>query len=119
MKLLFDQNLSSDDLIERLDDLWPGSCHVRDPSLGLIDAHNKTYDYEIWDYARRHGFAVVTTDKGFRKRSREHGHPPKVILMAGNLKNQEPGRILRHRYDDLLAFQESEEGVLDLRRAPP
>ena len=47
MKLLFDQNLSSDDLTERLDDLWPGSCHVRDPSLGLLDADNKTYDDEI------------------------------------------------------------------------
>lgn len=115
MKLLFDQNLSSDDLIERLDDLWPGSCHVRDPSLGLIDADNKTYDDEIWDYARRHGFAVVTTDKGFRKRSRESGHPPKVVLMpTGNRTKEEVERAIREQHEDLLAFQTTEQGILEL-----
>lgn len=115
MKLLFDQNLSSDDLIERLDDLWPGSCHVRDPSLGLIDAHNKTCDDEIRDYAMRRGFAVVTTDKGFRKRSRESGHPPKVVLMpTGSRAKEEVERAIREQHEDLLAFQESEQGILEL-----
>lgn len=116
MKLLFDQNLSSDDLIERLDDLWPGSCHVRDPSLGLIDADNKTNDDEIWDYARRHGFAVVTTDKkDFRRLARELGHPPKVILMpTGNRTLEEIERAIREQHEDLLALQESEQGVLEL-----
>lgn len=110
MKLLFDQNLSSDDLIERLDDLWPGSCHVRDRSLGLIDAANKTYDDEILAYAGRHGLAVVTTDKGFPKQSREFGDPPKVILMpTGNCGIEEVERILRERYGDLLAFHTNEK----------
>ena len=109
MKLLFDQNLSSDDLIRRLDDLWPGSCHVRDRSLGLIDAHNKTYDDEILAYARRHGFAVVTTDKGFPKQSREFGDPPKVIVMpSGNCGIDEVERILRERYEVLLSFDHNE-----------
>ena len=116
MKLLFDQNLSSDDLIERLDDLWPGSCHVRDPILGLIDADNKTDDDEIWDYARRHGFAVVTTDKkDFRRLAHELGHPPKVILMpTGNRRKEEIERAIREQHEDLLAFQKSEQGVLEL-----
>lgn len=109
MKLLFDQNLSSDDLMERLDDLWPGSCHVRNPSLGLIDAHNKTYDDEILVYARRHGFAVVTTDKGFPKQSRDLGDPPKVIVMpTGNCGIEEVERILRERYGALLRFHNNE-----------
>ena len=109
MKLLFDQNLSSPDLIERLDDLWPGSCRVTDRSLRLIDADNKTYDPEILAYARRHGFAVVTTDKGFPKQSREFGDLPKVILMAtGNCGIEEIERILRERYGDLVAFHNNE-----------
>lgn len=116
MKLRFDQNLSSDDLMERLDDLWPGSCHVRDPSLGLIGADNKTYDPEIFDYAGRHGFAVVTTNKDdFRRLNREFGHPPKVILMpTGNRTTDEVERAFREQHTDLLAFQNNDEGVLEL-----
>ena len=114
MKLLFDQNLSSQDLIERLDDLWPGSRHVRDRSVGLIDADYKTYDDEIFDYAGRHGLAVVTTDKkDFLKLSRERGHPPKVILMpTGNCGIEEIERILRERYRDLLAFHNNERAAV-------
>ena len=112
MKLLFDQNLSAE-LKDELRDLFPGSLHISDVRPVSAD------DEEIWEYARRYEFAIASTDKGFRNRSREYGHPPKVILMAGNLNKQEPGRILRHRYDDLLAFHENENGVLDLRRDPP
>lgn len=116
MKLLFDQNLSSDGLIERLDDLWPGSCHVRDPSLGLIDADNKTNDHEIWDYARVHGFVIATTDSDFHTLSRKLGHPPKVVwIRPGNLKPQEIVRMLHEKHHDLLAFHKSDEGLFELK----
>jgi len=113
MKLLFDQNLSHH-LTHRLRDLYPGSLHVTNPDLGLIDANDKTDDGEIWEYARRHTMSIATTDKGFCKRSRESGHPPKVIQMPGNCTKEETERILRERYGDLLAFGKNEQGVLDL-----
>lgn len=53
MTLLFDQNLSHR-LLAALEDLFPGSLHVR--LLGLAEADDAT----IWDYAKTHGLIIVT-----------------------------------------------------------
>ncbi len=44
MKLLFDQNLSPG-LVAALDDVYPGSIHVRDVGLQSAD------DDAVWSYA--------------------------------------------------------------------
>jgi predicted nuclease of predicted toxin-antitoxin system len=59
MKLLFDENLSRK-LVELVRDKFPGSVHVT--QVGLSSG---TSDREIWDYAKRRGFAVVTADTDF------------------------------------------------------
>ncbi len=59
MKLLFDQNLSYR-LPELLKTLYPDSAHVS--SIGLRDAS----DSEIWDYAKEHGFVIVSKDSDFQ-----------------------------------------------------
>lgn len=118
MKLLFDQNLSLY-LKEMLRDLFPWSRHVMDQDVGLKYEVDKTDDYEIWEYARLHELTIVTTDRGFRKRSYELGHPPRVILMPGNCRTEEIERILRERHDELIAFHKNEIGVLDLHAALP
>jgi hypothetical protein len=69
MKLLFDQNLSPR-LPAWLADLFPGSGHVAD--LGLDQAS----DDDVWDYARVHGFAIVTKDADYADLSVLRGHPP-------------------------------------------
>ena len=61
MKLLFDQNVSPW-LCRTLSDLFPGSAQVRD--LGLREAD----DTIVWEYAARHGFAIVAKDADFRQR---------------------------------------------------
>ena len=48
MKLLFDHNLSPR-LVDRLDDLYPGSQHVFLLEMGEAD------DRQIWDYAKQNG----------------------------------------------------------------
>jgi predicted nuclease of predicted toxin-antitoxin system len=78
MKLLFDQNLSPR-LPRLLADLYPNSVHVRE--IGLRDAS----DAEIWEYAKRNGFVVVSKDSDFQQRSLLYGHPPKFVwLRVGN-----------------------------------
>lgn len=62
MKLLFDQNLSPR-LAQRLRDLYPGSLHVRDAGLESAD------DVAVWEYAREHGFTLVSKDSDFRQMS--------------------------------------------------
>jgi predicted nuclease of predicted toxin-antitoxin system len=58
MKLIFDQNLSPH-LVQRLDDLFPGSAHVQ--SLGLDCAS----DDEVWEFAKLDGLAIVTKDEDY------------------------------------------------------
>jgi len=78
MKLLFDQNLSPR-LPQLLADIYADSIHVRE--VGLRDA----VDAAIWDYARLHGFAIVSKDSDFQQRSLLYGSPPKFIwLRVGN-----------------------------------
>jgi predicted nuclease of predicted toxin-antitoxin system len=78
MKLLFDQNVSPR-LVRRLADIYPDSLHVRE--VGLRDAD----DAEIWEYAKLHGFTIVSKDWDFQQRSLLYGHPPKFIwLRVGN-----------------------------------
>lgn len=78
MKLLFDQNLSPR-LPRLLEDIYAGSVHVRE--IGLRDAN----DIVIWEYAKQHGFAIVSKDSDFQQRSLLYGSPPKFIwLRVGN-----------------------------------
>ncbi len=89
MKLLFDQNLSHR-LPARLADLFPQSAHVR------VVALDHAPDDQIWEYARIHGFCVVTQDSDFAERSRLRGAPPKVVwLRCGNCTPQQVEAILR------------------------
>ena len=78
MKLLFDQNLSPR-LPGLLADIYADSIHVRE--VGLRDGD----DLVIWEYAKQHGYAIVSKDSDFQQRSLLHGAPPKFIwLRVGN-----------------------------------
>lgn len=103
MKLLFDENLSPQ-LALRLLHEFPGSTHVR--QVGLRGAG----DQQIWKYARETGFALVSKDTDFRKRSLVEGHPPKVVLLSiGNAGTAiVEGMLLRER-DRLETFEQSAE----------
>jgi predicted nuclease of predicted toxin-antitoxin system len=68
MKLLFDQNVSHR-LVGRLADIYPDSLHVRE--VGLRDAG----DADIWEYAKRNDFVIVSKDSDFQQRSLLYGHP--------------------------------------------
>jgi predicted nuclease of predicted toxin-antitoxin system len=62
VKLLLDENLS-DRIIPQILDLHPGSAHVK--AVNLVQAD----DGEIWEFARRHGFTIVSKDSDFHQRS--------------------------------------------------
>jgi len=97
MKLLFDQNISYR-ILSKLKNVFPGSEQVR--SLGLDNAS----DLEIWDYARKEKYTIVTFDSDFYSLSNLYGHPPRIIwLRFGNRKTSEIARIL---LDKSLIIQE-------------
>jgi predicted nuclease of predicted toxin-antitoxin system len=100
VKLLFDQNLSPR-LVQRLSDLYPSSTHVYD--IGLDQAS----DTSLWDYAREHGFALVTQDADFSEMSEVLGSPPKVIwIRRGNCSTAEIESILRQSHEAIILIAE-------------
>jgi predicted nuclease of predicted toxin-antitoxin system len=89
MKLLFDQNLSPR-LPRLLADNYAESIHVRE--VGLRDAD----DFEIWEYAKTNGYAIVSKDSDFQQRSLLLGAPPKFIwLRVGNCTVKRTESLLR------------------------
>jgi len=70
MKLLFDENLSFK-LRAKMQDVFPGSKHVRDLGLEQVD------DIEIWEFAKHENFVIVTKDADFNDLS----------VMKGNMES--------------------------------
>lgn len=99
MRLLFDQNLSSD-LVRKFSDLFPGSNHVK--SLGMMSSDDGT----IWTYARNNGFVIVSKDSDFQQRSFLLGAPPKVVwLRVGNCPTRQIEKLIRDHSIELHTFE--------------
>lgn len=109
MKLLFDHNLSPH-LVKSLADVFPDSNHVH------LLALDQASDREIWDYARRENYTVVTRDADFSDLCMLVGFPPNVIwIRRGNCRTLDIEIMLRRHFDDIKALHEDEiVGVLTL-----
>jgi len=102
MKLLFDQNLSFK-LCRRLADVFPESNQVRLLSMAEAD------DRHIWQYAKTHGFVLVSQDADFADMATLYGPPPKVIwLRCGNQPNEVIEMLLRDHAEAIIAFEEDD-----------
>ena len=113
MKLLFDQNLS-DQLVTRLSELFPNSIHAK--TIGL----NTAADTELWDYARKNNYLIVSKHTDFSNRSIVHGHPPKVIwLRLGNYPTSAVEDSLRNHYSDIRRFTKDPNRGLLMLLLPP
>jgi predicted nuclease of predicted toxin-antitoxin system len=111
MKLLFDHNLSPR-LVARLADLFPDASHV---ALAGLD---RASDEQVWEYARAHGYAIVTKDADFSELSLLRGFPPRVIrLRIGNCTTAQIEGLLRRYHETIAAFgSDPEAGTLELLR---
>jgi predicted nuclease of predicted toxin-antitoxin system len=79
VKLLLDQNLSRR-LVPFLQEIFPGTSQV------ALVGMERASDAQIWDYAKIHGFVIVSNDADFEDLSSLRGAPPHVVrLRAGNL----------------------------------
>jgi predicted nuclease of predicted toxin-antitoxin system len=75
-----------------LADLFPESAHVDRLGLG------GELDPVIWDFAKRHGYILVSKDSDFHERSLLFGHPPKVVwIRRGNCSVRHLEMILRNK----------------------
>jgi predicted nuclease of predicted toxin-antitoxin system len=100
MKLLFDQNISHK-IIALLPEQFALSSSVK--GEGLYDCT----DREIWEFAKKEGFIIVTQDSDFNDLNILYGFPPKIIwIRTGNLRTVEMLVMLVKYQDDILNFIE-------------
>jgi len=100
VKLLFDENLSPR-LVESLADVYPGSQHVHEINLGA------SQDSAVWEYAKQHGFAIVSKDSDFAERGTLEPSSPKVIwIRLGNCSTRQIDTLLRSSSEPIRAFLE-------------
>ncbi len=105
--LLFDQNISPK-LVGRLADLYPNSIHVQ--SVGL----ERASDQEVWEFAKREGYVIVSKDADFSELSMYFGFPPKIVwIRLGNASTTEIETALRANHNRIVGLIEDEDaGVL-------
>ena len=109
MKLLFDQNLSPS-LATKLSDLFPGSKYVGDVRLA------KASDSQVWDYARKNHFTIISRDSDFSDHVEMLGYPPKFIwIRKENCSTKVIESILKENISDIRIFdQDTNRGILVL-----
>lgn len=76
---------------------------------------------DVWEFAARDGFAVVSKDHDFRELSFLHGAPPKVIWLAvDEAGTAEVGQLLLCARARIEAFdRDVEESLLVLEARRP
>jgi len=106
MKLLFDQHFSFR-MVKSLRDVFPESHHLRFYNLEHCS------DSEIWDFAKKNAYSIVTKDSDFHQRSLVYGAPPKVIwLKLKNAARSTEELFVREKMETIREFLEEEASSL-------
>jgi predicted nuclease of predicted toxin-antitoxin system len=106
LKLLFDQNISPK-IVKQLEDIFPEAKQVR--HLGLENAS----DIQIFEFAKKNGYAVVTFDSDFVDLNIIKGFPPKIVwLKTGNLTTKAISELIRKKQMVIQTFLKSEENEI-------
>jgi len=108
MNLLFDQNISFR-LIKKINDIFPNSKQVKE--LGLENAT----DIEIFNYAKKNDYSIVTFDADFCDLSIINGFPPKIIwIRTGNITTKNLELIIRLQSNTIKTFLSENYGCLEI-----
>lgn len=98
MRLLFDQNISFR-LVRKIKHLYPDSIQVREVGLENLS------DIEIWHYAKKNDFTIVTFDADFYEITLLKGHPPKILwLRTGNTSTENLLKLMNESYELISEF---------------
>jgi predicted nuclease of predicted toxin-antitoxin system len=109
MRLLLDANLSW-----RLTTTLAASCgacaHVDHIGLSI-----PAKDIEIWDYARKNNYIIVTHDSDFCNLLSIYGFPPKVVLLKkGNTDKKTTYSLLLSCQSFIEDLDKNDYGLLEI-----
>jgi predicted nuclease of predicted toxin-antitoxin system len=105
VKFLVDENLSPK-LVRHIAEIFPGSQHVH--LVGLASAS----DQEVWQYATRGGYAIISKDSDFHQRSLLYGLAPKVVwFRRGNCSTRDILSIFQEHLDNIVQFLKDTEAA--------
>jgi predicted nuclease of predicted toxin-antitoxin system len=109
MRLLFDQNISHR-ILQFLPGIYSGSTTVKKEKL--IDFPDK----QIWEFAKKREFTIVTQDSDFNSLNILYGFPPKIIwIRTGNLKTKEIASVLKNHLSEIEKFSKDDKyGCLEI-----
>ena len=80
--------------------------------VGLDTANDRT----VWEYARQHGYLLVTKDADFSELLLLYGFPPKIIwIRRGNCSTQTIEQLLRDNFEAIETMNDDPNtGVITL-----
>jgi predicted nuclease of predicted toxin-antitoxin system len=111
MKLLLDANISRR-LTPVLAEHFGECVHVNTVVLPM-----PATDTEIWDYARQHGYIIVTQDSDFLNFLQTKGYPPKVVLLkTGNMDRTSMQTLLINLKPFIEDLDKNAYGLLEIAR---
>ncbi len=114
MKRLFDQNISYR-IVKLIEGKFPGAAHVISMGLG------NSSDQQIWEYALKNKFTIVTFDADFYNLSLVWGHPPKIIwIRTMNQSTRNIELLLKRFYTSIQEFlNDTEFACLEILQPSP
>jgi len=109
MKILLDENISHR-IMPLLSDAFQPSAHAK-----IISPSLKT-DKDIWNYAHKHHYTIVTFDGDFYGWQLLNGFPPKIIwLRCGNITTRSLAHKPNVHEKQLIKFlRDKREGVIEI-----
>ena len=109
MKILLDANISWK-LVNKLIPIFGECAHV-----DLIGLNVPAMDIDIWSYALKNGYIIITKDTDFVELMEMKGFPPKVVLLkSGNNSSQALLDLLTNAKPMIEDLENSNLGLLEL-----
>jgi predicted nuclease of predicted toxin-antitoxin system len=110
MKLLLDANLSWR-LIKLLSEHFETVAHVDNIGLKV-----PAKDVEIWQYAQKNNFVIITNDDDFSKLVLQHGFPPQIIMIKSrNQSNKHLFELILKKKNEIESFSNPQNyGILEI-----
>ncbi len=101
MKFLFDQNISHR-ITKLLPPKYAESTTVKTEKL------INTSDFQVWSFAKKNNFTIVTQDSDFNDFYMLYGFPPKIIwIRTGNVSTDGILNLINNHEIEILDFMQN------------